>query len=1028
MPLPLRLLAFLSLVILLLLPAASAETVLADGYALRIWRTEDGLPQNLVTSAVQTQDGYLWFGTSSGLARFNGERFQVFDSANTPQIQDRRVSRLFEDATGSLWIGQEAGGVARLRDGDFETMLSPSGIGVEKIIGLGSDAQGRVWAMHESGTLSCLSADLTIPSMIVGEPPGIMNWSRSADGRIYVTENNLSWRLEDSRLVPLDLPTPRYNNYVSGIAAANEGGVWVLCDGRIRRLENGQWVEDRGVDPWPPATVSQFLELRDGTLAVGTIAAGLYLVFGDGRPAARFDSSNGLPQDWVRFLYEDREGTLWMGSGSAGLVSIHPSAFSTLESPDQWQGCSTLALAAGAGNSLWIGTDGAGLYHHAAGSWTHYGPEDGFGVGNPYISAVTETASGEVWVGNYWWGGPYRLENGRFVRPSGVPETTSPVLGLLAPPGADGVLVGNREGLAIVKDSVLTWLIPSPGGTADDVCAIAQDRDGAIWCGFSHGGLARLADGRVTLFRREDGIGSNSIQCLFVDNDGVLWIGTADNGLTRFKDGRFINLGPQHGLVDKVVCHMLEDDRGFFWISTHRGIQRVARAELNRCADGTIQAFSGQVYDRGDGLPVAEFLGGRQGAGCRTEDGRLWFASSEGPVAVDPARIQSNPLPPPVVLESLVVDGRAVPVSDGIVSITLPPDHERLEFRFSALSYVAPDKVRFKYRLEGFDKDWVEAGDNRFAPYSRLPAGDYRFRVIGCNNDGVWNTAGAALAFTIAPFFWQTWWFLGLCGLGAAGAVAGVARFVTRKRMQRQIERMERQHEIERERARIAQDIHDDVGASLSRIAMLSQPARGDLTEPGRTAAMLSNIYSTAREVTRSLDEIVWAVDPRHDTLDSLVDYMCRYAQSFLTPAGLRCRLDVPVEVPPWPLTAEIRHHLFLAFKETLNNISKHAAATEVRVSFELRASGAFALAVKDNGRGFETSDAASAQPDRIAAGNGLPNLTARLARIGGQVEIESQTGKGTRVTFVIGGLGSESSRQAPSFVAPRNDPPSSSS
>ncbi len=1000
MPLVLRHLACLSLAILLVSPAAGAETALAEGYALRIWRTEDGLPQNLVTAALQTRDGYLWFGTTSGLARFDGDRFVVFDSANTPEIQDRRISRLFEDAVGNLWIGQEAGGIARLREGRFEQRVTPSGLGVEKIIGLGSDDAGKVWAMHENGAVSCLDNGLVLPSQIAGEPPGIMNWSHSADGRIYLIENNRAWQLADDQLTALELPDPHYHDWVGGIAAAADGGVWVLYDGFIRKLAGGRWTENRGAYPWPPATIAQCLELRDGTLAVGTIRAGLYLIFGDGRPPARFDHTNGLPQDWVRFLYEDREGTLWVGAGSAGLVSIHPSAFSTLESPDQWERCSTLALAPGADNALWIGTDGAGLYRHASGRWNHYGPDDG--LSNPYISAVAEGPDGAVWAGNYWWGGPYRLEGDAFVRPPGVLETTSPVVGLMAQTDTGELLVGHRDGLTVLRDDGLHRILPSPGGSGDDVSAIAADITGALWCGFSHGGLARFANGEVTFFRREDGVGSNSIQSLHADPDGSVWIGTADNGLTRFRDGHFVNLGVRHGLADSAVCHVLEDDRGFLWLSTHHGIQRVAKADLNRCADGLSPTFPSQVFDRSDGLPVAEFLGGRQGAGCRTTDGRLWFASSAGPVAVDPTRIQSNPLPPPVVFEALVVDGQTVTTAGGLLPTDLPPDHGRLEFRFSALSFVAPDKVRFKYRLEGFDKDWVDGGSNRFAPYSRLPAGHYRFRVIACNNDGVWNNVGADLAFTVTPFFWETWWFLGLGGLGGAAAVAGLARFVTRRRMQRQIERMERQHEIERERARIAQDIHDDVGASLSRIAMLSQPARGDLTEPGRTAAMLSNIYATAREVTRSLDEIVWAVDPRHDTLDSLVDYMCRYAQGFLAPAELRCRLDVPVEVPAWPLTAEIRHHLFLAFKEALNNVAKHAAAREVRVTFELHGDRAFALTVRDDGHGFDPTAANSAQPDRIAAGNGLSNLAARLARIGGRVDLTSAPGAGTSVTFVV--------------------------
>jgi signal transduction histidine kinase len=629
------------------------------------------------------------------------------------------------------------------------------------------------------------------------------------------------------------------------------------------------------------------------------------------------------------------------------------------------------------------------------------------------------TPAGDVWATNYWWGGPYRLENGRFIRPAGVDPKWGPAFALVPVPGTDELLVGNREGLLRLKGDQATWLVRSPGGYGDDVCAIAVDRDGAIWCGFAQGGLARIVGGNVTFYRQAEGLGSNSVQCLLADDDGTLWIGTADGGLMRLKDGKFSQLGAKQGLADTTICHILDDGLGYFWMSTHHGIQRVAKSELNRCADGAIPAFPSQIYDRSDGLPIVEFLGGRQSSACKSGDGRLWFASSAGLVSVDPARIRPNPDPPPVMMESFVVDGHVVPAQSPQVADALPPDHERLEFRFSGLSFAAPNKVLFKYRLEGIDKTWIDSGSKRTAFYSRLPAGGYRFRVIACNNDGLWNTAGASLAFVIAPFFWQTWWFLGSCILATLFAVAFLVRIITRRRLQRRIEQMERQHEIERERARIAQDIHDDVGASLSRIAMLSQPARRDLAEPERTAAMLSRIYTTAREVTRSLDEIVWAVDPRHDTLDSLVDYMGRFAQDFLATANVRCRLDLPVEVPAWPLTAETRHNLFLAFKEALNNAVKHAAATEARISFSLRPDS-FVLIVKDNGRGFDPALVKATDSSRIGGGNGLTNMNRRLTRIGGRCEITSDRDTGTSVSLIVAFLNPTS---VPPSIPPSNPP-----
>jgi signal transduction histidine kinase/ligand-binding sensor domain-containing protein len=825
-----------------------------------------------------------------------------------------------------------------------------------------------------------------------------MSFSANAQGNLWLSENAQAAQLVDGRLVPAQLPNPRSDNHVLCVAACRDGGVWIICDGRIRKWKDNQWVEDRGDIPWT-GPVACCLELRDGTLAVGTVEAGLYLVFGNGRRSVHFDRNNGLPQNWVRFLLEDREGNLWTGAGSAGLVSVHATAFSVLHAPEETQGYSLLSVAAAPDGSLWVGTDGAGLYRYSAAGRKHYGLQNG--STRSYVPTVAVSPDGEVWASEFSWSGPYQLEGDHFRRPAGIEETPNTVHALL-PIGGGEWLIGNRDGLRRWKDGASTWLIKSPRSSAPEVCAITRDRDGAIWCGFALGGVARIADGRATLFRRAEGLASDAVHSLCFDEDGTLWVGTADRGLSRYKNGRFSNIGLTEGLVDDAICAILDDGLGYLWLSTHHGLQRIAKSDLNRCADGASASFPSHVYDRSDGLPITQFSSGFQSVACKLPDGRLWFTTSQGLVSVDPARIESNSIPPPVVIDSMWRDGKAVQLAGGVAPDHLSPNHERLEFRFSGLSFVAPGKVLFKYRLDGIDGNWVDAGSKRSAFYSRLPAGTYRFRVIACNNDGVWNRDGAAIAFTVAPFFWQTWWFISAVLLVAAGAIAWFARFITRRRMQRKIEHMKRQHEIERERARIAQDIHDDVGASLSRIAMLSQPARSDLAEPERTSALLSRIYATAREITRSLDEIVWAVDPRHDTLDSLVDYMGKFAQNFLGPAGLRCRLDLPVDVPAWPLSAEVRHNLFLAFKEALNNAVRHAAATEVRISFRLHPDS-FALELKDNGRGFSSAPApATAPSDRIVSGHGLPNMQARLARIGGRCEISAEAGAGTRVLFVV--------------------------
>jgi signal transduction histidine kinase len=386
----------------------------------------------------------------------------------------------------------------------------------------------------------------------------------------------------------------------------------------------------------------------------------------------------------------------------------------------------------------------------------------------------------------------------------------------------------------------------------------------------------------------------------------------------------------------------------------------------------------------------------------------LWFPTTKGLVCLNPKNIIINPLPPPVAIEKILVDDRIV--AEGATNsmpdapLKIPPGRHRFEFQYTGLSLIAPLKVLFKYRLNGFETEWADADAKRVVDYNYIPPGSYSFQVIACNNDGVWNDTGAGLAFIVLPFFWQTLWFRVLALMLAVTAGGGFIWSISRRRMRRKLERLEQQRAIEHERARIAHDIHDDLGAHLTRITMLSESARGELDNPARAAAGLNQIYDTARELTRAMDEIVWAVNPRHDTLESLAGYLEKFAQDLLATAGIRCRLDLPLQLPDWRLTAEVRHNLFLAFKEAMHNIVKHAGASEVQIRL-LPQAEAFELTIEDNGRGFVSGTASPEQPDdadRFASGYGLENMNRRLAKIGGHCHIHSIPGAGTKVCFKI--------------------------
>jgi signal transduction histidine kinase len=427
---------------------------------------------------------------------------------------------------------------------------------------------------------------------------------------------------------------------------------------------------------------------------------------------------------------------------------------------------------------------------------------------------------------------------------------------------------------------------------------------------------------------------------------------------------------------------------------------RIQKQSLNDFANGTADLISCRTYVETDGLPTRECSAGSQPAACRTRDGRLWFPTTKGLVLVNPADLKPNRQPPLVMIESVRVGGREQKTNRFSPawqpSVMVPPGHEQLEIHYTALNFPAPREVQFKYRLEGHETAWTEAGDTRVAYYNKVPPGNYHFHVIACNEDSVWNETGDALEVTVQPQFWQTWWFRAAASLCLVGIVVAVVRYLSTQKLRRRLQLLEQQEALEKERFRIARDLHDQLGANLTQVALLSEMAEADKNSPVEIESHAQQISQTARETTRSLDEIVWAVNPSNDTLEGLVNYVCKYAQEYLALAGLRYRADVPAQLPVVNIPPEVRHNVFLAFKEAVNNVVKHAQASEVRVRLQLQP-GHFALSIEDNGRGMGGRNA-NAAPAR----NGLHNMRKRMEDIHGEFSINPGTGGGTIVCLAI--------------------------
>jgi signal transduction histidine kinase/ligand-binding sensor domain-containing protein len=992
-------------------PAAGA----IPNYVFHAWQSDDGLPQNAVTAVLQSQDGYLWVGTYSGLARFDGVRFTVFNDNNTPELASSRVTSLFEAPDGTLWIGHENGAVTRCRNGQFERVEVLARWTSGKILSIATDGSGEAWLLNQDGLLARVRDGLVLEPESGGAPNLVM-LARAEDGAIWVARGGRVSKLEHGRLTTIQFGSEPPSTFIQGIGAGRDGGLWVVLSGRVRKWKDGRWTQDGGVSPWGIAPVLTLMESRQGCLVAGTSQQGFCLLFpGREFAALEFNRARGFPSDWITAACEDREGDLWIGTGGGGVAVVRPAKVQTLSPPDQWHGRPVLSVCAGHDGTMWMGTEGVGLYCLRNEAWTHFSIPTG--ITTPYVWSLAEDSEGRLWAGT--WGGGLLLHQGEGFAPApGLDDVKSPLTSLL-PARGGGLWVGSGAGVFHYQDGAASWLTENQGQTLRDVRAIAEETSGTLWLGLYGGGLARLKDGNLRQFRRADGLANDYVSCLRLEPDGTLWIGTSGGGLNRLKADRMALIDQRHGLPNNFICHIEEDDLGCFWISSHNGIFRVAKADLDRCADRELDSVHCLTYGLSDGMPTLLCSGGLQPSGCRTADGRLWFSTSKGLAIVDPHNVHTNQLPPPVVIEEFRVDDVVLnltmdtdrggarhpgpldsPRARSKTDLKIPPGRHRFEFQYTALSFVAPEKVQFKHRLERLDTDWVPAGGKRSANYNYLPPGKYTFHVTAGNNDGVWNEAGVELGFTVLPYVWQTLWFrLLTTGLMAAG-VGGLAWFETRSRMRRKLERSEGERVLERERGRIANDIHDDLGASLTRISMLSQTARSESDNAQQVGTYLDQIYVTTRELTRELSEIVWAINPHHDRFDSLAAYLEKFAQDYLRAGGMRCRLDLPEQIPQWPLSAEVRHNLFLAFKEAINNTLRHSGATEVQVSLRVKPE-AFVWQVEDNGRGFDPETVRPGSGNG-GSGNGLPNMRRRLQEIGGRCEIQSVPGQGTKIIFIV--------------------------
>lgn len=946
------------------------------------WQVEEGLPYNTVNVVLQDRRGYIWLATVGGLVRFNGVQFRQFTSPLVDREAARNIRALVRDNDDLLML-PATGGVVRWKDGAFHRHPMSDNLAGMQLDALFVEPSGAVWVgSSDSGFARWEKGQL----MKFTSAPGMSRTAKAsfatdAQGRTWVARGDFLGRLEGGSLT-------RFTQFATPavcIAASRSGAVWVGSRDGLHLVQDGRVSTVSTNAPWAAAggKVQELLEDRDGALWIGTTAHGLFRF--SGGQFVRVNTSHG----GIRSLEEDHEGSLWVATEGGGVNRLWPQIFQIFDSKSGLRDDVSDAVCGDSEGDIWLGNRNGGLAQVRNGGVTLVPLLDGRLRLN--VNSVCADDRGQLWIGAGI--GLYRCPRDTPTRIQRL-EPRIPRVHVLFKERSGDIWVGaDPDVLGRFRGDQFERFTEAQGFSGSKVRAIAEDATGGVWVGTADGLLFRMADGKFTRFTAEQGLLKAPMQALLVDKDGLVWVGTA-GGLLLWRNDRFLHIGPADGLTDDVIYQLLEDDFGRLWFGSRRGIFHALKRDLLDFAEGRSARVNSVTFGKSEGLPGVYCFGSCQPMAWKSGNGWLWFATKQGVLALNPAGLKHNAQPPPVFVEDCLVNDHPLAMTNGI---QIPPGRQRVEFRFAALSYAAPDKVRLRYRLEGFDADWTEAGAQRAAQYPGLPPGHYNLRVIACNNDGVWNERGAMLAFVVLPAWWQTWWFQAVVLLLFTGAVALCARYWSHRRLKLKLQRLEQEHALEKERTRIARDLHDSLGASLTQIGLLADMARRNSAPADELRAQSAQIAARTRDLARELDAVVWTVNPGNDTLGNLVTYLCQVSQELFRLLPVRCRLDVAEDIPNHPLTPEERHALFLVAKEAMNNVVKHSGATEVWMRMGVR-EGAFTLAVEDNGQGF------AVEAQEASKRNGLRNMHARMAEFGGRFEIHSEAGKGTtvRLTFPL--------------------------
>lgn len=960
--------------------AAEAANDRSPEFYSRSWLVDDGLPSNAANDVLEDNDGFLWISTIDGLVRFDGFQFKPFNSPLISKGTAKNIRSMAMANDGGLLIIPATGGVVQFKDGRFTPHPAASGLEHDQILGVFAERSGAVWTELAGGRVRRWQNGEVRE---FGPEDGLSERSRISfaednQGVVWLASGTFLAAVRDEQLDPVTFSSRGF----AVVAASPSGGIWACKGSRLFRLQGTETSVISSNVPWAALgeVVRVMHEDRQGALWIGTAGYGLYR-FADNE-FSRVENVHSQ----ITSILDDAEGNIWVTTYGGGLTRLRPKLFRLYDTTSGLLEDVSDSVAADSHGTVWAANRSGGVASIRDGQVEALRLQESGHRFRAYVICPDDL--GGVWASE---GDLYRFDP-EPPHQIQVPANNPTDIHVLFKSRSGDIWVGGESGLfGRYAKGQLNAFKAEPNFPGRQIRCIAEDTDGQLWIGTELGSLYRWSAGKFTEYGASNGIPRAAIRAIYADTNDVVWIGTG-NGLAIGQNGLFSQITSSNGLPDDRIASITEDSTSRLWFSSRSGIFHAQRQNLLNFAAGKVAEVRCITFGKSEGLVGISCLGSVQPMACKTSDGRLWFATQQGVLGLEALRVKVNHRPPPVFIDQVLAND--VPLASTNF-LRVPPRCRKVEFRFAALSYVAPEKVRIRYRLAGVDSDWLETTDHRNAIYNALQPGRYHFHVVACNSDGVWNSIGATVSFVVLPTWWQTWWFQSFALLLSVSALIVAVRHWSQRRLKLRLERLEQQHAIERERMRIARDLHDDLGATVTQVGLMVEDLSHSSPADPQWNEQSSVISRRVRMLARDLDAVVWSVNPSNDKLNQLAGYLSQFFLESLRRSPIRPRLEVQDGIPDQPVKPELRHHLFMVVKEAINNIVKHSHATEATLAISVTG-GAFEVRVLDNGRGFAPE--AAAQSTR----SGLRNMRARAAEMGCQFEMTSQPDGGTLVRISI--------------------------